>query len=57
VFSRYKALLSYECSQLPGLTKSSILNHYILVIPSGISKEAFNAGLEELSMAPPGVVD
>ncbi|CAD8060944.1 unnamed protein product [Paramecium sonneborni] len=49
IFSRYKALLSYECSQIPGLTKE--------MIPSGISREAFNAGLEELSMAPPGVVD
>ncbi|CAD8042986.1 unnamed protein product [Paramecium primaurelia] len=49
VFSRYKALLSYECSQIPGLTKE--------MIPNGISREAFNAGLEELSMAPPGVVD
>ncbi|CAD8185061.1 unnamed protein product [Paramecium pentaurelia] len=49
VYSRYKALLSYECSQIPGLTKQ--------MIPNGISREAFNAGLEELSMAPPGVVD
>ncbi|KAM3139507.1 hypothetical protein pb186bvf_008343 [Paramecium bursaria] len=49
VYSRYKALLAFECQNIPGMTRK--------LMPNGISLESFNAGLDELSMAPSGVVD
>ncbi|CAD8141734.1 unnamed protein product [Paramecium pentaurelia] len=49
IYSRYKALLSFECTQIPGMTKE--------MLPNGISRDSFAAGLNELSMAPAGVID
>ncbi|CAD8144498.1 unnamed protein product [Paramecium pentaurelia] len=49
IYSRYKALLSFECTQIPGMTKQ--------MLPNGISRDSFAAGLNELSMAPSGVID
>ena len=56
-YSRYKALLSFECTQIPGMTKESIIIVELLVLPNGISRDSFAAGLIELSMAPAGVID
>ena len=39
------------------MTRKCNKKNYKIVMPNGISLESFNAGLDELSMAPSGVVD